>query len=246
MLQSMKQPCPNEKHGCRELLSYIHEPCWCPLLGCDFVASSKVLSNHFSHKHADSQIKFSYGDLFVVSLKSADKIIVLHEENDGKLFILNNSTTLLGNTVNICCIGPNSSEFEDSYYIFTRSQISKLKFESLAKNIQHITLATLSSEFLVIPVGSSEPLKLEICIPPHKIQIFIKGLDNWWHDLEVKSSDTIGNVKHKIIDKLRIKIPVHQLYLLFQSKALDDRLTIANYNIQEHSNLHLLCRVIGD
>jgi E3 ubiquitin-protein ligase SIAH1 len=169
MLQSMKQPCPNEKHGCRELLSYIHEPCWCPLLGCDFVASSKVLSNHFSHKHADSQIKFSYGDLFVVSLKSADKIIVLHEENDGKLFILNNSTTLLGNTVNICCIGPNSSEFEDSYYIFTRSQISKLKFESLAKNIQHITLATLSSEFLVIPVGSSEPLKLEICITPHKV-----------------------------------------------------------------------------
>jgi hypothetical protein len=80
-----------------------------------------------------------------------------------------NSTTLLGNTVNICCIGPNSSEFEDSYYIFTRSQISKLKFESLAKNIQHITLATLSSEFLVIPVGSSEPLKLEICITPHKV-----------------------------------------------------------------------------
>jgi hypothetical protein len=52
-----------------------------------------------------------------------------------------------------------------------------------------------------------------------QIQIFIKGLDNWWHDLEVKSSDTIGNVKEKIIDKLRIKIPVHQLYLLFQSKA---------------------------
>ncbi|WJX63888.1 RING-type E3 ubiquitin transferase [Trifolium repens] len=46
------------------------KPCHCPLLGCDFVASSEVLSNHFSHKHGNSQIRFSYGHNFVVYLKS--------------------------------------------------------------------------------------------------------------------------------------------------------------------------------
>jgi hypothetical protein len=167
-------PCPNEIHGCKERISYlgngkheecIHEPCYCPLLGCDFVASSEVLSNHFSHKHGDSQIEFSYGHSFVLSMKSNDETIVLQEESDGKLFILNNSTMHLGNTVNICCIGPNSSEFEYSYDILAWSETCKLTFHSFAKNVQRVTLP-FSSHFLVIPSGSFEPLKLEICITP--------------------------------------------------------------------------------
>jgi E3 ubiquitin-protein ligase SIAH1 len=140
--------------------------CHCPLLGCDFVASSEVLSNHFSHKHRDSQIRFSYGHNFVVYLKSKtdDETIVLHEENDGKLFIIKNKTMFLGNVVIICCIGPNSSEY--SYDMMAISQKSKLKLQSFAKNITQFTLATLSSGFLVIPFSSSRFLKLEICIKP--------------------------------------------------------------------------------
>jgi hypothetical protein len=71
LLQSIEMPCPNAKHGCREKMSYtgnrkheeecIYVPCYCPLSGCDFVAASELLSNHFSHKHGGSQIKFSYG-----------------------------------------------------------------------------------------------------------------------------------------------------------------------------------------
>ena len=171
--------CPNAKYGCWEKVSYtgnrkheeecIHRPCYCPHLGCDFVAISKVLSNHFSDKHKDSQIRFSYGHSFIVSLKSTDESIVLQEENDGKLFILNNSTMILGNAVNICSIGLDSSESKYSYDILARSQTCKLKLQSFAKNIQWFTLATLSSEFLVIPFGSSEPLKLEICIKPRMV-----------------------------------------------------------------------------
>jgi len=168
--------CPNAKHGCKEKISYtgnrkhedecIYLPYYCPLSGCDFAASSEVLSNHFSHKHGDSQIKFSYGHSFVVSLKSNDETIVLQEETEGKLFILNNRTTLLGNAVNICCIGPNSSESEYSYDILARSQICELTLQSFVKNVQQVALATPSSELLVIPFGSSEPLKLDICITP--------------------------------------------------------------------------------
>jgi E3 ubiquitin-protein ligase SIAH1 len=142
----------------------IHKPCYCPISGCDFVASSKVFSKHFSNKHGDSQIKFSYGQSFVVSLKSNDETIVLQKKNDGKLFILNNSIMLLGNAVNICCFGPDASEFEYIYDILTTPHIWKVKLRSVAKNVKWVTLAYLSPEFLVIQFRSSEPLKLEICI----------------------------------------------------------------------------------
>ncbi|WJX63887.1 RING-type E3 ubiquitin transferase [Trifolium repens] len=121
---------------------------------CDFVASSEVLSNHFRNKHGDSQIEFYYGRSFVVSLKSNDETIVFQEKNDGKLFILNNSTMSLGNMVNICCIWPNSFDYECDYKILAKSRKCRLKLHSIATNVQRFTLGTHSSEFLMIPIDS--------------------------------------------------------------------------------------------
>jgi E3 ubiquitin-protein ligase SIAH1 len=177
LLQYIEIPCPNEKHGCKETISYIgkskHEeeciyvPCYCPVSGCDFVASSEVLSDHFSHKH--SKPKFSYDHPFCVSLKYNDEAIVFQAAIDGKLFILNHNTMLMGKAVlvNISCIGPNSSDDEYSYDILARSKKCSLKLHSCPKNVQRIALETISSEFLIIPfsyLGSFEPLTLEICI----------------------------------------------------------------------------------
>lgn len=174
LLLSIEMSCPNAKHGCNEKISYIgkrkheeeciHVPCCCPVSSCDFVASSEVLSKHFSDKHGDSHLKFSYGHSFIGYIKSNDETIVFQEENYGKLFILNNRATPLGNAVNICCIGPNSSESEYSYDILARTQMCKLKLQSFAKDVQRVTFATLSSEFLLIPFGNSNALDLEICI----------------------------------------------------------------------------------
>ncbi|KAK2376824.1 E3 ubiquitin-protein ligase SINA [Trifolium repens] len=220
------------------------KPCHCPLLGCDFVASSEVLSNHFSHKHGNSQIRFSYGHNFVFFLKSRsdDETIVLHEENDGKLFILKNKTMFLGNVVIICCIGPNNSS-EYSYDMMATSQKCKLKLQSFAKNITQFTLATLSSGFLVIPFSSSEP-KLEICIKPvPMMQIIIKMLDQREFPLSVKSSETIDNVMQQIFDKEGI--PCINQRLIFSGKQLEHSQTLADCNIKENSTIYLGRRLMG-
>lgn len=74
-------------------------------------------------------------------------------------------------------------------------------------------------------------------------QIFIKTLQGESLPIDYNGAMKIGDLKNMIHSERQI--PVDQQRLIFQGKQLEDDNTLADYNIETGSNIHLVLRVKG-
>lgn len=76
-----------------------------------------------------------------------------------------------------------------------------------------------------------------------QMQIFVKTMCGQRFGLDVLPTDTIAAVKAKIHREKGFGVDTQRL--TFGSKILDDHRTLAEYNVQADSALHLVFRLIG-
>ncbi|CAI9758427.1 unnamed protein product [Fraxinus pennsylvanica] len=176
VLESLKISCRNQKYGCKETVCYskkldhdnkcVYQPCFCPLIECGYVGSSKCLYRHFKLYHSNSSKQFLFDSVIHIALEMNEKEIFLQERTEGIIFILKRFFVDDGSLIKICCIQPFANT-QFYYDLISRDGASSIRLTSFAENTPKRLPGPLVGKYIIIPNDFSGPLSLEVCISKH-------------------------------------------------------------------------------